>query len=271
MQESFNDVIIEKHLFSLGTDKVKDYIAHIYCDKGSCEVCFNDKNIEITSGDSAIFIATKLVSDVQPSKDFTVTVIYVSERYISLANPDNNYSVKGTIFLRDNPVMLLDKKHQQICKNDFQQVEFRFSDVKHNFYQEALLSSLRTLFIDYFDFHYRITLGHKNISSIQADLVSKFFNLLEHGDYKQHRDLTYYADKLCVSSKHLSQTCKQISGFSANYWINRFTVIELQRYLKDTSYSLSDIADIFCFSSQAYFSRYVYNNLGQYPSHYREK
>ena len=33
------------------------------------------------------------------------------------------------------------------------------------------------------------------------------------------------ADKLFVITKYLSEVCKKVSGFPANYWINRFTLI----------------------------------------------
>ena len=267
----FKDVIIEKNLSSLGTDKVKDYIAHIYCDKGSCEIGFNEKTFTIHAGDCAIFTITKLVHDIKPAKDFRVTCIYVSESYIALANPYNNYQVKGTLSLFNNPIIWLDKKRRHICKNDFLQIEERYNNTQHHFYEEVLLSCLRTLFIDFFDFHYQITQGEKHISSAQADIMNRFIAMLESGEYKQHREVTYYADKLFTTSKHLSQVSKNVSGLSANYWINRFTSIELQRYLTDSSLTLSQIAEEFCFSSLSYFSRYVCKFLGKQPSAYREK
>ena len=271
MDAEFHDVIIEKDLFSLGTDKVKDYIAHVYCDKGKCKLGFNDREIYINEGDSAIFTITKLIHDVMPDKDFEVTVIYVSNSFIQVSSPDSNYSVKGTMALYRNPVIWLDEKRRRICKEDFAYIEYRLNDKEHHFYKEALSSALRSLFLDFFDFHVRAEGNKTEISSPQADLMTKFLALLENGDFKTHRELSYYADKLCVTPKYLSAVTKKISGLSANYWINRFTVLELRRYLKQSSLSVSQIADEFCFSSLGYFSRYIYNNLGQYPSAYREK
>ncbi len=268
---TWQEVIIEKDLSSLGTDKVKDHIAHIYCDKGACQVVFNEKSFTIEKGNCAIFTITKLVHGIKPTKDFKCTCIYVSSNCIALANPYDNYQVKGTISLFNNPIISLNEKRREICKNDFLQVEKRLKNTEHHFYEQALQSSLRSLFIDYFDFHYQITKGEKHISSTQADLMRKFFSMLDKGEYKKNRELTYYADKLFVTSKYLSKVCKSVSGFSANYWINRFTSIELQRYLKDTSLSLTQISEEFCFSSLSYFSRYVCKFLGKQPSAYREK
>lgn len=61
-----------------------------------------------------------------------------------------------------------------------------------------------------------------------------------------------------------------MSGLPANYWITRYTALDISRLLRDRSLSFTDIADMFGFSSQAHFSRYVLNNLGAKPSDFRE-
>ena len=76
-------------------------------------------------------------------------------------------------------------------------------------------------------------------------------------------------DKLCVTPKYLSEVCKRVSGFSANSWINCYAAINLVHLLKDKSLSLTDISDMYDFSSQSHFSRFVQNNLGQKPSAFR--
>ena len=271
MQNSseFDGVIIEKDWFSLGTDRMSNYVAHVYCSQGSCVIGFNDRDILIKQNDCAIFPVTKLVYNIRPGSDFKVEVIYVSNEFTLFSSPDSNYYVRGVTALYHNPVIALNSKDARLCRNGFQCVEYRLKDKNHNFYKEALSSALRSLFLDFFDFHARVCSGEKYFSSPQADLMIKYLSILEQGGFKTHRDISYYADKLCVSSKYLSATSKKISGLPASSWINRFTVLELQRYLKDNAFTLSQIAEEFCFSSSAYLSRYVQRHLGRHPSAYR--
>ncbi|MBE6260882.1 MAG: flavodoxin [Prevotella sp.] len=35
---------------------------------------------------------------------------------------------------------------------------------------------------------------------------------MEAGDYRRNRDISYYADQLCVTTKYLSEVCKKVSG-----------------------------------------------------------
>ena len=51
--------------------------------------------------------------------------------------------------------------------------------------------------------------------------------MLERGDFRQNRDIGYYADKLCVTSKYLSEVCKKVSGLPAAFWITRYTSLDI--------------------------------------------
>lgn len=94
--------------------------------------------------------------------------------------------------------------------------------------------------------------------------------MLEDGTYREHREVSYYVDCLCITSKYLSEVLKKVSRYAANYWINRYTILDISRLLRDKSLTFVQISDMFGFSSPAYFSRYVQQNLGLNPTDYRK-
>ena len=77
------------------------------------------------------------------------------------------------------------------------------------------------------------------------------------GDCREHREVKYYADALCVTPKYLSEVCRLVSGYSASYWIARYTALDISRQLRDRTLSIEAVADLFHFSSLSHFSRYV--------------
>ena len=131
-----------------------------------------------------------------------------------------------------------------------------------------MMAVTQMMFIDFYEFHARQN-PQSEVSALTASVMRRFIDLLERGDYRKNREVGYYADLLCVTPKYLSEVCKKVSGFSANFWIDRFAVIELTRLLRDKSLSLTDISDLFGFTSQSHFSRYVQKNLGTSPSTFR--
>lgn len=72
------------------------------------------------------------------------------------------------------------------------------------------------------------------------------------------------------SVRTLPALSKRVSGYPANYWINRYTALDIARLLRDKTLSFVRISDMFHFSSPAYFSRYVQRHLGLNPTQYRE-
>ncbi|MDO4163489.1 MAG: helix-turn-helix domain-containing protein [Bacteroides sp.] len=131
-----------------------------------------------------------------------------------------------------------------------------------------LIYNINTMILDFFDFHSHLY-GESDISTQSAIIMNRFLAMLENGEFRENRDVTYYADKLCVTSKYLSEVSKKISGYAANYWINRYTTLDISRLLRDKSLTFVQISDMFGFSSPAYFSRYVQHNLGVKPTDYR--
>lgn len=263
------DVIIELNLEGLGTEAYGDYLAHAMCLAGHCSFTFNGKDFELKEGDLMIVRKGKLVEKIRPSDDFEVKVLYVSTSFIGLCTPQTNYGMKGSLSLFLNPVMNLDTSQRFVCERDFRWIEYRLAQTNHAFYRELLINAVQSAILDFFDFHLVIN-KESTVSTQSASLMSRFLDMLENGDYRINREVTYYADVLCVTPKYLSEISKRVSGYPANYWINRYTSLDIARLLRDKTLTFVQISDMFHFSSPAYFSRYVQRTLGLNPSQYRE-
>ncbi len=264
-----NDVVIEHHLRSLGTEGADLYIAHAYCYEGGCELHYDNRTIRFSAGDCMIVVNNKLLDRVEPSADFQCTAIYIHTSFLKVCSPGNNYFVRGIMTLFTNPVMKLLPEEQEICQADFRNVESRLRRTSHHFYQGALAVALQGLFLDFHDFHARIH-GFADVPFQAASLLARFFSMLEGGACRTHREVAYFASALCVVPKHLSDTCYRLSGFSALYWIKRFTLQEIKLLLRDQSLSIAQIAGLMNFSSAAHFNRYVRQNMGITPMDYRK-
>ena len=263
------DVIISDSLEGIGTDAFSDYLAHAICTGGSCRFIFNGKNFELHEGDLMIVRKGKLIENICTSEDFKVMVLFATTAFIELSTPMTNYGMRGSLALFFNPVMRLTPEQYDLCVREFNWIEYRLNQTDNNFYKETLRNAVQSAILDFFEFHSK-NYGECKISTQNALIMSKFLDMLENGNYRHDREVTYYADVLCVTPKYLSEVSKKVSGFTANYWINRYTVLDISRHLRNKSLSFVQISDMFGFSSPAYFSRYVQHNLGVTPSEYRE-
>lgn len=267
--ENQKDIFVADRIGALPIDCEEDYLAHLLCLEGTCRYRFNERDFELHAGDLSIIRKRKLIERVEPSDDFRCKVIYAKPGFIELCTPQSNYGTKGTLALFLNPIIRLTPEQQLVCRRDFDLLEQRIRDTEHRFYREVLMNAMQAAILDFFDFHARLY-GDSNVSTQNASIMNRFLGMLEEGTYREHREVTYYADSLCVTSKYLSEVSKKVSGYAANYWINRYTILDITRQLRNKSQTFVQISDMFGFSSPAYFSRYVQQNLGVKPSDYRE-
>ncbi len=262
-------VTITDTLDVIGKGAYRDYLSHALCTAGSCTFTFNGKEFELHKGDVMIVRKGKLVEQVRPGEGFQVTNILVESEFIAASSPvQSNYGVKGQLSLFLNPVMHLTAEQYAICQRDFDNIAFRLSQTQHHFREELMMNAVQTMILDFFDFHSNLY-EETDVSVQSATIMNNFLRLLENGEYRRNREVAWYADKLCITPKYLSQVTNEVSGFSANFWINRYTILDISRLLRDKSLTFVAISDMFGFSSPAYFSRYVQRYLGTNPTEYR--
>lgn len=249
---------------------MEDHITHALCEAGNGAFQMAGKQFEIKAGDFMILTDGKLVSDMYLSEDFEATVLLVSKVFIQNNRPDNNYDVIGVMSLFNNPIMPLTETEKQTCREDILLINKRLKDSNHAFHNELIGFLARAFFLDLYNIHYRIHKDNK-ISEKKSLLLRDFIALLGKDEYLVEREVKFFASKLAVSPKYLSNVSVQASGQPAQFWIDRFTITKIIQLIRSQQYSLTQIADMMNFSSLSYFSRYVQRLLGVTPSEYREK
>lgn len=266
-----SNMIIDHDLNRLATEEVDDCVAHILCYQGQYSFTFDDRTFTLSTHCAMIIRVQRLLESMKPSDDFKAKCIYIKPSYIEYCTPRNNYGIKGSLSLFQNPVMSLNDEQFERLNMDFRYMEYRYNQDQHRFQDDIMYTCTQALFLDFYDFRASEYKDDKNIVSEQsASIMSRFLSLLNEGNYVKHREVTWYADKLFVTAKYLSEICKSVSGKAANYWINRYATIHIRRLLRDRDLTFTQISDMFEFSSPAYFSRFVQKNLGVSPSAFRQ-
>ena len=164
--------------------------------------------------------------------------------------------------------MKLSGRDFRICEAALQYLRMRMEDETHLFREELLGSLLTAHILDLYDIHAH-SRKEVQVSERITFLLRNFIELLYNGEYIRNRNLDFYASRLCITPHYLSEMCKKISGEPASYWIERFTMQEITRLLRQKELPLTEIAERMNFSSASYFSRYVQKRLGVCPTEYR--
>lgn len=87
--------------------------------------------------------------------------------------------------------------------------------------------------------------------------------------YARERSISYYADRLCVTPKYLSQVIYRVSGRYAGDWIRDYVIFEARALLKSGEYTVQQVSEMLHFPNPSFFGRYFKASTGLSPLKYR--
>lgn len=104
----------------------------------------------------------------------------------------------------------------------------------------------------------------------QEEIFHRFIKLVEK-NYTVERNIGFYADKLCITPKYLSQLIYKASGIYAGDHIDNYVISEAKMLIKSRKYTIAQVSDMLNFTSQAYFGRYFKKHTGMTPLEFADK
>lgn len=245
-----------------------DCIVHLICIEGGAVLMYNEKRFELVEGNIAVLSHPRMVRLESVTDDFQCEYLAAPEKFLRNLLPVNNYSIQGGVSLYSNPIIDVDEDEVRTFRRDIANIRARIDDIDHLFYSGMIGSLLQTMIYDLFDFHARRHDGVLTTDRV-GYVTSQFFLLIRSGHPAKHREVSYYASRLSVSPKYLSDTIKRVTGESVSTHINRAAATVMHEYLKDNRLSVTQIADEMNFSSVSYFSRYCKKHIGKSPAQLR--
>jgi AraC-like DNA-binding protein len=100
--------------------------------------------------------------------------------------------------------------------------------------------------------------------------VALAFRQLVHSHCTTARSVHLYADKLCITPRHLTELVKAVTGRTASDWIAEAVALEAKVLLQDPALAIQQVASSLHFADQFAFSRFFKNSTGLSPTAYRQ-
>lgn len=247
----------------------REYHVHILVRDG--EMRFSDGKTEFLSqkDDLVIWQMSNAIQGVTYSDDFEADFLIASGDFLARFNPEMVWASKGFIFIRINPSFHLHEESLRLMNDDFSLFRQRL-DMPESPFKEEVVGRVMQIFLYDLWTVYSSEMSQMETNDNAARIFLRFLGLAQQ-DCRQQRDVAYYAEKLCITPKYLSQVSRSVSGLPASEWITYYATFELVSLLNDQSKTLTEVADLMRFESASHFSRYVKKLLGKSPSEYRQK
>lgn len=261
----FNTVDDQK----LPSDFLRRYHIHILCRAGKAQFSFMNKTYTMEQGDWTIWQMSSEISDALYSSDFNADFLLVDSVFLLEYNPEKVWASKAFVFIKQNPIFHLSERGMAMVEYNFIQFRRRLAE-PHLFQTDILGKQLQIFLLDLWEIYRSAIENVHNADNSTSLLFTRFMNMLPSYS-KTEREVAFYADKLCVSAKHLSEMVKKSSGHPASYWINGYSLQEIYTFLKRPDLTLAEIANLMNFYNPAHFTRFVKKQTGKSPSELRQK
>ncbi len=262
------DFLYSTDFFGMNGPELNHTCMHLLCTAGEGSFVFNEHCYHIMKNDLVVIPMPDRIKNLAAHPDMQVEWFAADYKFLQNLLPSNNYSIGGSISLNQDPVISLNDEQARRMLEDFHRLRDRMGDRDLQFYHQLMGSLCLTMMYDIFEAH-----AQREATDTHTDrtayIVKQLMALLATGVCQTERDVSYYAERLNVSSKYLSATVKRVTGHSVTSYIDRHAIPILKDYLDDDRLSLTQIAERMNFTSLSYFSRYCSKHLGHSPSEYR--
>lgn len=201
------------------------------------------------------------------SKDFSMDGIFASNAFLARTGVGKYASDprrKTALFF--NPVIRMGGEKFSAILQSIDQLRARTEARSSYHYEDSVVLAFHRLILDFSEGQIEGYLTQK-APDVNAQLFSRFIQLLEQGHARSHRCVSWYADQLCITPKHLSHCAKMAGGRPATYWIDSYCIRGVVDALGKRS--ASEVCKEFHFSSLSYMSRYVRRLTGFSPREIR--
>lgn len=241
------------------------------CTGGTAVIQLFSVRRRISKNDLVTILPLQLVSICEVSSDFSMTFFKVGKAmFLDIMCGLGKLTPDFFFFMRKNFHTHLSADETKRFLGYCRVVGFRGSSDDPAFRHETVLHLLRIYYWDHYVAFQKKTDKRNNpfLNSNKEKIAFRFAMLVsEH--YSTHRQVAFYADKLCITPAYLTQVIQEVNGQGAREMIADYVVVGIKSMLRDANLDIKDVTRKTGFASQSSFSRFFRQQTGMSPSEYR--
>ncbi len=241
------------------------------CLRGSGTFLLNDKEYCIGQGDMMTIMPNTIISAVSSSDDFLGYIVAANVKFMTSINMSE--LVKCFVYISRNPVLHISDEQMNILIDEAELLRSRGGDAEAPFQKEIGKHLLMVLCYEIYSLykHYVDDMPDEVMANGRQSVICREFLQLVDEYAASHRDMSFYADKLCITPKYLSVVVKKVSGHSPVEIIDRTVMLYARTLLTNSDMTVQQIAAELNFPNPSFFGQYFKRHEGITPKRFRNK
>lgn len=242
----------------------------IVCSHGIVQLRLHGRNYEASAGQAFALLPSAVIERLMVSPDVHILGFGFAVTAMESLFHTYKQTWEAALSLNEHPLLHLTEGQMHVVEHLYQIAchEQKMTDLRH--YHPMMRSLMQSMLYMLAD-----VISHPSADSIAAPSNKErqfkhFIQLLWTSGGKE-REVTWYAEQMCITPKYLSVIVHESSGKTPMQMIHAYAANIIAQRLCNTNLSIKEIARELNFSNESFFCRYVKQHLGCSPKEYREQ
>jgi AraC-like DNA-binding protein len=266
-----NFVISKNHSlaerFPLNESFIVNEIIMGLCLKGNAKLKINFKEYNLKSNSVLVIIPNQIITILEESDDSFMEYLFVSVDFIIDFPLPRDFDLLSNI--EQWCCMEISSCEMENLLDYYSMIIKQYNQIEQSYCTEIIKSLFYAMLLKMTGIYALQEKLPKVPSSRTEKTTDDFFRLLM-THYKQERNIVFYADKLYMTSKHLSSIIKKMTGKAALSWIHETIIAESKMLLKTTDMTILQISNELSFPNPSFFGKFFKQHTGITPAKFRK-
>jgi AraC family transcriptional activator of pobA len=266
----------EKRAFAMGETNLHGqtkrllktgYNTLFICQNGWAVVSLYNKNYLFRKGDILNANWDMRPIFLKVSSDFSTYYCLMSESFFYVVF--NQVSGSFCDFTYSFPILTLSQEQSIQLYMWLEQIQW-INALNSNPHRQTLIKNLMHNLFLIIDAELQNRASNTPLSALPRTLqILREFGILLEKYANTHHNVSFYADKLCITTYYLSTITSEVMQDSPKGLIDKQIIMEMKAILKTTNTPLKTLAEEMHFEDTSYMSRFFRRHTGLSPSEFR--
>ena len=236
--------------------------------EGGAEIVQGGERLSLHAGDMMMYAPCISFSILSATDDYQ-SVVVLADESATLDAPIAHNMVLAAYM----PLVALRKPLLKLSATDAAHIEqlmrtmIAYDQSEHAFRTEAIRTLYSLFLLDVLNIEQR-DFEKANLTKRTSDLLVGFVQLARKHCI-EHREVGFYADRLCITPTYLSRIVRQATGRTVLDHLGQLLMAEASYLLRTSDMPIAEIAERLRFADQASFSHFFCRHKGISPTAFR--
>lgn len=239
--------------------------------EGSIDLSIDYVLFQASTNTVVTIMPTHITKVMKYSPNFKGRLMAVSRAFLEQSMmPNHSSSMIQYMKIRKKPTILLQESEIKTLDESMLRLRQTILQTSHHLQRLLIQNTLMGFFIEMGNiFSERKEYNTPPSLTRKEELFESFLRILYMYCKEQHV-VSFYAEQLYITPQYLSLILKELTGRSANKWIDEALMQEAKILLKAPQATVQQVADALHFSDQSTFGKFFKKHAGMSPMEYRK-